>query len=163
MKNIFESRYYNSTSENNINIIINVNGINRNDMKIIFAGMYSISFNFAIVGIIGSFIVDGEFFYDSVNENDFNPKAWLYAFLVGIVSTFAMYFLNYSLGVGKVNVNEMSLIALTEVIWAFIFQIMFLNQNIDYWDIIGVVCIIIQLLSCLFIIFIHLPKHCTRW
>ena len=126
----------NSTSDSN-------NDSNKNDTRIVFAAMYVIPVNFTMLGVLGSFIVYGEFFYQSVNANDFDYEAFMYAIFVGCISVFAMFFLNYSLGPGKVNVNEMSLIALTEVIWGYVFQILFLNQTVDSWDIVGFVFIII--------------------
>ena len=107
--------------------------------KIIFAGMYSLSFFMTIFGLIFSLIVYHEFLYDNIATAWYNYGV-LYVFLIGLGHVLLIYCINYA--VARLKVSEVSLIALTEVIWAYILQIIFFDEIPDILDIGGIILII---------------------
>ena len=113
--------------------------------SVIFAGMYSVSAQYAILGIIGSFIVYGEFLYGSFPA--IGAIGIFYALGVGLLSLVGLLTVNFS--IARLSMNEVSLLMLFEVIWAYVFELIIYNEKPNWIEIIGVLLIILPM-CCFF-------------
>ena len=118
---------------------------NIDNVSIIFAGMYSVTLQYSLLGIIGSVIVYGEFLYSNVTN--VGAVGVLYIFGIGLFGLVAIFTVNFS--VARLSVNEVALLALTEVIWAYVFQIIILLQSPNWIECLGIVLVILPM-CCFF-------------
>ena len=112
-------------------------------------GLYALTIGRFVLGILFSLIVYAKFLIvdfnssssSSIRNVNMNASLWWYLIGIGII-TLCMYGgLNYSLQF--LLVTESKLIRSTDVIWAFILQVIIFGQIPDFLDIIGVCCIVI--------------------
>ena len=114
---------------------------NVNDVSIIFAGMYSVSFHYTIFGIFGSFIIYDEFLYNNITT--VGASGIFYVIGVGLFNLTALISVNYS--VARLTVNEFSLLALTEIVWAYVFECLVLSEVGDWIEVLGVIVIVVSM------------------
>ena len=129
-------QFTNCEKERNIDI---------SDTSIIFAGMYSVSIQYAVFGIIGSFMLYGEFLYPTCAN--VGAIGIAYALGIGLFNLFALITVNFS--VTRLTTSEISLLLLLEVIWAYLFELVLYNESPDLIEIIGVILIILPM-CCFF-------------
>ena len=121
------------------------NNINISDESIIFAGMYSVVIQYAIFGIIGSYLVYDEFLFNKLTIVGIDGI--LYALGVCIIGLVIIIVINFA--VSRLTVNEMSLLTLTEVMWGYLFEVGIFGESPNWIEIVGIVLIVLPM-ACFF-------------
>lgn len=109
------------------------------NVSLAMEGTYCVSFSLIICGMSGSFISYDEFLNHVFISNSVSLDGYLSVIGVGLCSYLMFNCMNYAFS--QISAAQVSAIMLTSTVWAYIFQILFLNEDITWYTGFGAVLI----------------------